>query len=107
MAAESDTWFRRNLEALRAHESPAVLLGDPAWGAPYLIHALNEPERPLVWCELTPRDEGDFVLQGNKLADAVKRALVGAHGRAPLLFGYGMPFRYGLELTHFGGHLNA
>ncbi len=37
-------------------------------GAPYLIHALHEPEQPLVWVELEPRDRGDLVLQGDKLA---------------------------------------
>jgi len=37
-------------------------------------------------------------LQGNKLSDALRRALVGAHGHAPLLFGYGMPFQYGLNV---------
>jgi hypothetical protein len=91
-------WLERRLDILQHHDGPIALLGDPCWGASYLIQALNEPERPLVWCELEPRDEGDFVLQGNKLAEAVRRALAGAHGRAPLLFGYGMPFGYGLNV---------
>jgi tetratricopeptide (TPR) repeat protein len=91
-------WLERRLDILQHHDGPIALLGDPCWGASYLIQALHEPERPLVWCELEPRDEGDSVLQGNKLSDAVRRAL------GSPLFGYGMPYRYGLNVlrNHLG-----
>jgi tetratricopeptide (TPR) repeat protein len=91
-------WLERRLEIVCRRGGPIILVGDPAWGAPYLIHALNEPERPLVWVELEPRDQSDLVLQGNKLADAVRRAL------GSPLFGYGMPFQYGLNVlrNHLG-----
>jgi hypothetical protein len=84
-------WLKRRLDILQRHNGPIVFTGDPAWGAPYLIHALLEPEWPLVWVEFEPRDADDPVLQGNKLADAVRRAL------GSPLFGYGMPFQYGLN----------
>jgi hypothetical protein len=90
------TWLDRRLAILHHHLGPIVMEAAPAWGAPHLIAALNKPGRPLVWLELTPRDEGDFILQGNKLSDAFTRAL------SSPLFGYGMPYRYGLNVlrTH-------
>lgn len=85
-----DMWLSERLEAVRRHPGPVILEGGPEWGAPYLIAALNE--RPLVWLELNARDAQDPVVQGNKLAEAVVRA-VGSP-----LFGYAMPYSYGLSL---------
>ncbi|PZA07070.1 MULTISPECIES: hypothetical protein [unclassified Meiothermus] len=87
-----DAWLSRHLEAIRRHPGPLILEGEPGWGAPYLIAALNE--RPLVWLELNPRDAKDPVVQGNKLAEAVARAL------GSPLFGYAMPYDYGLSVLH-------
>jgi tetratricopeptide (TPR) repeat protein len=69
-----------------------LLVADARWGAPYLIAALHTPQQPLVWCELSPFDADDPVVQGNKLSEAVTRAL------SSPLFGYGMPFRYGINV---------
>jgi tetratricopeptide (TPR) repeat protein len=85
-------WSERLLRRIRAHRGPVVFLGSPEDGAAYLIAALGEPRRPLVWVELDSRDADDPVSQGNKLADAVKRAL--GHP----LFGYGAPYEYGLGI---------
>lgn len=85
-------WLERQLERLRSSPGPGILVAHPAWGASYLIAGLSEPRRPLVWLELTARDQGDFILQGNKLSDAITRAL------GSPLFGYGMPYRYGLNV---------
>lgn len=89
-------WLKRRLELIHAHPGPIILQGVPAWGAPYLVAALTKAERPLVWLELEPRDEADPIAQGNKLADAVKRAL------GSPLFGYALPYGYGLAVlkTH-------
>jgi tetratricopeptide (TPR) repeat protein len=83
-------WLKRRLERVCAHPGPILLEGGPAWGAPHLIAALAQPERPLVWLEL--QKGNDPVLLGNKLADAVRRALTGP------LFGYGLPYHHGLSL---------
>jgi tetratricopeptide (TPR) repeat protein len=91
-------WLEALLSRVQGHAGPAVIEADPRWGAPYLIAALHAPQQPLVWCELSPSDRDDPVTQGNKLAEAVRRALVGAHDHAPLLFGYGMPYRYGINV---------
>lgn len=83
-------WFERLLRRIRSHRGPVVFLGSPEWGTAHLIAGLGEPGRPLIWIELDSRDADDPVSQGNKLADAVRRAL----GRP--LFGYGAPYEYGL-----------
>lgn len=85
-----DVWLSHRLETLRQHPGPVILEGDPEWGAAYLIAALAE--RPLVWLELNARDAKDPVVQGNKLAEAVARA-VGSP-----LFGYALPYSYGLSV---------
>ncbi len=86
--------LRKKLISARAPS--LILVGSAKWGASHLITALAEPRRPLVWLELEPRDEDDPVLQGNKLSDALSRAL------GSPLFGYGLPFGYGLDVlkTH-------
>lgn len=83
-------WLSKRLEAIRRHPGPVILEGGGEWGAPYLIAALND--RPLVWLELNARDAKDPVVQGNKLAEAVARA-VGSP-----IFGYAMPYSYGISV---------
>jgi tetratricopeptide (TPR) repeat protein len=85
-------WCKRHLERLGRHDGPVVLAAAASWGVPHLISALVEEARPLVWLKLTPSDEGDPILQGNKLAEAFLRAL------GSPLFGYGLPYRYGLNV---------
>lgn len=85
-------WLGELLARLRDHQGPVLLVADSRWGGPHLIAALHTPQQPLVWCELSPSDADDPVAQGNKLAEAVKRAL------GSPLFGYGMPYRYGLGI---------
>ncbi|MBS3966865.1 MAG: hypothetical protein KGZ60_09730 [Truepera sp.] len=85
-------WLNQLLARLQEHQGPVLLTADPRWGAPHLIAALHKPQQPLVWCELSPFEADDPVAQGNKLAEAVKRAL------GSPLFGYGMPYRYGLSV---------
>jgi hypothetical protein len=86
------SWLARLLSKVRLHAGPIVIEADPRWGAPHLIEALHTLTQPLIWCELSPHDADDPVAQGNKLADAVKRAL------GSPLFGYAMPYRYGLSV---------
>lgn len=86
-------WFKRVLDQICLHGGPVVLVGEPEWGAPYLIERLNELRRPLVWLWLTERDRSDEVAQGNKLADAIRRAV------QTELFGYGLPYSYGLSVV--------
>lgn len=86
-------WFERVLEQIRRHSGPVILVGETEWGVPYLIERLNEPQCPLVWIWLTERDRGDEVAQGNKLVDALRRAV------QVELFGYGLSYSYGLSVV--------
>ena len=72
-------------------------MGNAAFGISRLISAL-EQDGPLIWLELKEQDKNDPIVQGNKLADAVKRAL------GDPLFGYAMPYAYGIGLLK--SHLN-
>jgi hypothetical protein len=84
-------WLR-HLRALCDADGPIILLDDGSWGSDYLLQALAEEDRPLIRLELDAGDRDDPVSQGNKLADAVTRAL------GSPLFGYGMPYGYGLNV---------
>lgn len=73
-----------------------MLVGPAEWGRGYLLECLAEHLRPPIWIQLGADDGDDPIAQGNKLAEAVAKALGGP------LFGYGMPFAYGLNIlrTH-------
>lgn len=88
----------RVLTSLASSTQTLVLVADSKWGVPYLFEALREREASCIWLKLGPEDEDDPVAQGNKLADAVARAL------GSPLFGHGMPYGYGLNLLkqHLG-----
>ncbi|MBS3966539.1 MAG: hypothetical protein KGZ60_04715 [Truepera sp.] len=85
-------WLNQLLARLQDHQGPVLLVADSRWGGPHLIAALHTAQQPLVWCELSPVDADDPVTQGNKLAEAVTRAL-----GSPLI-GYGMPYGYGIKV---------
>jgi tetratricopeptide (TPR) repeat protein len=85
-------WLEALRSRVRGHAGPTVVEADPRWGVPHLIDALGKLPPPLVWVELSPSDQNDPVAQGNKLAEAVQRAL------GSPLFGYAMPYRYGLGI---------
>ena len=87
-------WLTKRLNWIRDHEGPVVFVADAALGAAHIIAAMGESERPLVWFEIEAHDSEDPVIVGNKLSDAVCRAL------GSPLFGYGMPYRYGLNVLH-------
>ena len=84
-------WHQRLLARLHAHTGPILLEGGEAYGAPFLIEALGRSQR-LAWLELTPTEAGDFVATGNRLADAVNRAL-----EANFL-PHALPYLYSLEV---------
>ena len=87
-------WLLSRSQRILSHPGPVVLLGPEELGASRLIAALDDA--PRVWLTLSPDDAQDPVAQGNKLADATKRAL------GEPLFGYALPYAYGLNLlrTH-------
>ncbi|MBS3966305.1 MAG: hypothetical protein KGZ60_03485 [Truepera sp.] len=97
--ATGERWLQGRLERLSRHAGPTVLVGPECWGAPYLIDRLAADGYPLVWLELDSSCQDDTVGQGNLLAEAVARAL--GHP----LFGYAMPYRYGLAILR--RHLNV
>ncbi len=84
-------WFPRLLARLQAHPGPILIEGGEAYGAPFLIDVLGRSQR-LAWIKLTAADAGDKVALGNRLADAVNRAL-----EANFL-PYALPFSYNVEL---------
>lgn len=84
-------WLHRLLARVRAHPGPVLIEGGEAFGAPFLIEALGQTQR-LAWLKLIPADAGDPISTGNRLAEAVNRAL-----EANLL-PYALPFSYHLEI---------
>ena len=84
-------WFPRLLARLQTHPGPILIEGGETYGAPFLIDVLGRSQR-LAWLKLSAADAGDTVALGNRLADAVNRAL-----EANFL-PYALPFNYNLEL---------
>ncbi len=84
-------WFPRLLARLQTHPGPILIEGGETYGAPFLIDMLGRSQR-LAWLKLTAADAGDTVALGNRLADAVNRAL-----EANFL-PYALPFNYNVEL---------
>ena len=84
-------WHQRLLARLHAHAGPILLEGGEEYGAPFLIEALSRSQR-LAWLELTPTEAGDFVATGNRLADAINRAL-----EANFL-PHALPYLYSIEV---------
>jgi tetratricopeptide (TPR) repeat protein len=85
-------WLERRLKRLQNEKHPVVFSSSDEWGVPYLIHALASEEKPLVWLKLDASHANDAIAQGNKLSDALTRAL------ATPLFGYGMHYNYAVAL---------
>jgi hypothetical protein len=85
-------WLERRLKHLASEKHPVVFTASDEWGVPYLIHALNNEQKPLVWLKLDASHANDAVAQGNKLSDALTRAL------ATPLSGYGMHYNYAVAL---------
>ena len=84
-------WTQRLLAKLRAHPGPILIEGGEAYGAPFLIEALGHTQR-LAWLQLTPTEANDAVAVGNRLADAVNKAL-----EANFL-PHALPFSYSTEV---------
>lgn len=84
-------WLPRLLARLQAHPGPVLIEGGEVYGAPFLIDALARTQR-LAWLKLTPTEAGDAIAIGNRLADAVNRAL-----EANFL-PYALPFNYNIEV---------
>lgn len=84
-------WLHRLLARVQAHPGPVLIEGGEAFGAPFLIEGLSKVQR-LAWLKLTPTDAGDLIAIGNRLADAVNRAL-----EANFL-PYALPFNYHTEI---------
>jgi len=83
-------WLDEQCTAILEHPGPTVFVAPLAFGASHIVAGLSR-ERDLVWVELAEADSSDDVAQGNKLVDAVKRAL-----GSPVLPA-GLPFQYGLH----------
>ena len=86
------SFLQRVTTALSGTPNVLVIAVPPKWGTPYLFKDLTERKALCVWLHLTSEDADDPVAQGNKLADAVTRAL------GSPLFGHAMPYGYGLSV---------
>lgn len=84
-------WLPRLLARLQAHPGPVLIEGGEAYGAPFLIEALAQGQC-LAWLKLTPTEAGDVIAIGNRLADAINRAL-----EANFL-PHALPFSYNIEI---------
>ena len=63
------------LSQIGARRQPVICVAERLWGAPYLFHELTQQEELCLWCDLGEEEAGDPVATGNKLADALSRAL--------------------------------
>ena len=86
------SFVQRVATTLSSTPNVAVIAAAAKWGTPYLFKDLTERKALCVWLHLTPEDADDPVAQGNKLADAVTKAL------GSPLFGHAMPYGYGLSV---------
>lgn len=86
-----DAFIQQHCKRIRGHEGPVIFVAPDAYGVPYIVHELSHAGT-LVWIGLEPSDRHDPVAIGNKLSDAVTRAL------GSQLFGHAMPFQYGLNI---------
>ena len=84
-------WVERLLTRVRAYPGPVLIEGGEAYGSPFLIEALGRAQR-VAWLQVTPTEAGDFIAIGNRLADAVNRAL-----EANFL-PHALPFSYSTEV---------
>ncbi len=84
-------WTQRLLTKLHAHPGPILIEGGEAYGAPFLIDALRHAQK-VAWLQLTPTEANDAVAVGNRLADAVNKAL-----EANFL-PHALPFSYSTEV---------
>jgi tetratricopeptide (TPR) repeat protein len=85
-------WLETRLKIVKKAAEVVIFEADDIWGVPYIIASLDTEEIPLIWLQFTPDHLRDPVAQGNVLADAVKKAL------GSPLFGYGLPFHFGLSV---------
>jgi tetratricopeptide (TPR) repeat protein len=86
-----DAFIQRHSKLVWDTSQPVVLIAPDGYGVPYIIQELSY-FAPLAWIRLEPADAKDAVAIGNKLSDAVTRA-VGSQ-----LFGHAMPYQYGLNV---------
>ena len=54
---------------------PVVCVAKRVWGTPYLFHELTKQQATCLWCDLTEEEADDPIAVGNKLAEALSRAL--------------------------------
>ena len=86
------TFVQRVLTTIHPYGRPVVFVAERAWGTPYLFQELVKREETCVWCDLAKEDADDPVVSGNRLADALSRAL------GCQVVGYGMPYSYGVAV---------
>ena len=91
-------FVQRVLATLHPSRHPVVVIADRAWGTPYFFRELVRREDTCVWCDLAEEDADNPVVIGNKLADALSRAL-----GCPVV-GHGMPYGYVVSILreHLG-----
>ena len=85
-------FIERLLGKVQAHAGGVVVVAERKLGTPYLFQELVKREPTCLWLQLSAEDANQPVTVGDKLADALTRAL------GVSLFGYGLPYGYGLGL---------
>jgi tetratricopeptide (TPR) repeat protein len=85
-------WMKRITEIISTTDSVIVVEAGEKYGFSYAVDRFRREQPHVLWMCLDPDDAGDKVQQGNKLADAVSQAF------SSPLFGYGLPFAYGISV---------
>lgn len=86
-----DAFIQKHCNLVWNTSQSVVFIAPDNYGVPYIIQELSH-FAPLAWIRLESSDAKDAVAIGNKLSDAVTRA-VGSQ-----LFGHAMPYQYGLNV---------
>ena len=91
-------WPQRLHAKIRRQSGHVILWGPPEFGAQVVINGLVVRNAPIVRLSLPSVADTSGVLYGNLLSDAVDEAF------GFRLFGYGMPFKYGLSILSAQAH---
>lgn len=85
-------WPDRIQAEIRRSRSHVALIGPPEYGANVVLSSLSLPRQPTVRLALPASRDRSGVLYGNLLSDALDDAF------GFRLFGYGLPFMFGLSI---------
>ncbi len=90
---QQQEWLLRVAGRLNELTSPVGVVGTRDHGVNHVVSELSGYGSRLVWVEFDEHDVGDAASQGNKLSDAVARAISGR------IIGHGLPIEHCLRVV--------